>query len=187
MRLGRRLAPIVAAALLTGCGGEASPESAPQTTYDYVTAVRPLAYENAHAACSGHSLTSLAYEYGTTGSTFAAAGRSWARRNQPDVRLRDVSSRGCRDGLRETSARPVQIDPPGLTADEIEIYLVAYSTCRGLTVAELVEEYRLAPDVLTVEEAVTAVVRRTYAEPYRDVAGAACLAAIRGEPPRYGS
>ena len=136
------------------------PGSRAGTTYDYVTAVRPLAYDNARAACRGHSLTSLAYEYATSGRTFTTAARSWARRNQPDVRLRDVSYRGCRDGLRETASRPVLIDKPPLSSDEIEIYLLEYSTCLGLTLAELVQDYGLDPSGLTLEQAVREVVRR---------------------------
>jgi hypothetical protein len=188
MCLDRRIGAIAVVALtLAGCGGGATPDAGPRTTYDYVTAVRPLAYENAHAACRGHSLTSLTYEYGTKGSTFTAAARSWARRNQPDTRLREVSYRGCRDGLRETAERPVLVTPPALTADEIDVYVVAYATCLGLTVAELVQEYGLDAQGLTVEQAVRAVVRKTYGWQYRDPAYDACLAAIRGEPPRYGS
>ena len=187
MRVDRRFGSVVAAVLLAGCGGGATSDAGAPTAYDYVTAVRPLAYENARAACSGHSLGSLAYEYGTAGSTFAAAARSWSRRNQPDVRLRDVSFRGCRDALRETATRPVQIEAPGLTAEEIQIYLVAFSTCRSLTRADLVREYGLAADGLTVEKVVRAAVRKTYAQEYRAVAYDACLAAIRREPPRYGS
>ena len=187
MWLDRPAVLVVAALALTGCGGGADPESRPGTTYDYVTAVRPLAYDNARAACRGHSLTSLAYEYATSGRTFTTAARSWARRNQPDVRLRDVSYRGCRDGLRETASRPVLIDTPPLSSDEIEVYLLEYSTCLGLTLAELVQDYGLDPSGLTLEQAVREVVRRSYDEGYRGAAFDACLAAIRGEPPRYGS
>ena len=185
MCLDRRIGPFVLVALaLVGCGGGATPAAERQPTYDYVTAVRPLAYDNAYAACNGHSLTSLAYEYGSSGSNVAAAARSWARRNQPDLRLRAVSYRGCRDGLRETRLS-IPGDPP-LTADEIEIYVLEYATCLGLTVADLVQEFGIDPG-LTVEQAVLAVVRRSYEEGYREVAYGACLAAIRGEPPRYGS
>jgi hypothetical protein len=79
------------------------------------------------------------------------------------------------------------VTPPALTADEIDVYVVAYATCLGLTVAELVQEYGLDAQGLTVEQAVRAVVRKTYGWQYRDPAYDACLAAIRGEPPRYGS
>ncbi len=186
MCLDRRIGLVLLAVLtLVGCGGGEAPDAGPQTTYDYVAAVRPLAYDNARAACGGHSLTSLAYEFGTTGSTPEAAARSWARRNQPDVRLRETSFQGCRDGLWRTSHQHEQ-EPP-LSADEIEIYVLEYSTCLGLTVAQLVQEYGLDPRGLTVEEAVRAVVRKTYARAYREVAFDACLAAIHGEPPRYGS
>ena len=187
MWLDRPAALVVAALALAGCGGSSDPEAGPSTTYDYVTAVRPLAYDNARAACRGHSLTSLAYEYATRGRTFASAARSWARRNQPDVRLRDVSYLGCRDGLSETASRPVLIDAPPLTSEEIEIYMLEYSMCLGLTLAELVQDYGLDPQGLTLEEAVREVVRRSYEEGYRQAAFDACLAAIRGEPPRYGS
>ena len=77
--------------------------------------------------------------------------------------------------------------PPPLTAAEIDVYVLEYSTCFGLTVADLVQEFGLDPSSLTVEEAVRAVVRKTFAKTYRDVASDACLAAIHGEPPRYGS
>jgi hypothetical protein len=177
----------VAALAIAGCGGARDPEVGPATTYDYLTAVRPLAYDNARAACRGHSLASLAYEYGSKGSTFATAARSWAVRNQPDVRLRDVSFRGCRGGLRETASRPVLIDKPPPTDDEIDVYIAEYATCLGLTLAELVQDYGLDPQGLTLEEAVREVVRRSYEQGYRTIAFEACLAAIRGEPPRYGS
>jgi hypothetical protein len=188
MCLDRRIGVLAFAVLtLAGCGGGAAPEGGPGTTYDYVTAVRPLVYQNARAACSGHSLTSLAYEYGTNGPTVVAAARSWARLNQPDVRLRDVSYRGCLDGLGEAPTSPAQLAAPPLTAAEIDVYVLEYSTCFGLTVADLVQEFGLDPSSLTVEEAVHAVVRKTFAKAYRDVASDACLAAIHGEPPRYGS
>lgn len=186
MWLERRLGPAAVAVLvLAGCGG-GTRDSEPGTTYEYVVAVRPLAYENAREACRGHSLTSLAFEYGTTGATRVDAARSWARRNQRDARLREVSYRGCRDGLRETAEQPVLVERPPLTDDEVEVYVLEYSTCRSLTLAELVRDLGVDARGLTVEEAVRAVVRRSYDERYRDVAFGACLAAIRGEPPRYG-
>ena len=189
MCLDRRIGLLFLAALtLAGCGGQAAADAEPRATYDYVASVRPLAYENARAACAGHSFTSLAYEYGTNGSTVRAAARSWARRNQPDARLRDVSYRGCRDGL--CSARPARARRgrlPTLAPDEIEIYVLEYSICLGLTVADLVQEYALDPSGLTVEQAVRAVVRQSFRAEYRGVAFDACLAAIHGEPPRYGS
>ncbi len=189
MRLDRWIAlpALLAALLVAGCGSGVDRAAQPQTTYDYVTAVRPLAYENAHAACSGHSLASLAYEYGTSGSTFENAARDWAHRNQPDVRVRREAFLGCRDALRETARRPVQIARPSLTQEEIEIYILQYSTCVGLTVADLATEYGLDIRGLTVAQAVLAVVRKTYGPAYRQVAYGACLAAVRGEPPRYGS
>lgn len=185
--LDRRIGLLILAALtLAGCGGQATPEAGPRSSYDYIASVRPLAYDNARAACTGHSFTSLAYEFGTNGSTIGAAARSWARRNQPDIRLRDISYRGCRDGLRSASgARPAQVSP--LTPAEVQIYVLEYSTCLGLTVADLVQDYALDPSGLTVEEAVLEVVRQSFDRRYRDVAFDACLAAIRGEPPSYGS
>jgi hypothetical protein len=100
MHLDRRSrASLLAALILAGCS--AGPDSTPERTgaLDYVSMVRPLAYDNAHAACSGHSLTSLAYEFGVSGSTIPAAARNWVRRNQRDVRVRDAAYRGCRDAL----------------------------------------------------------------------------------------
>ena len=188
MCLDRRIGLVFLAALtLAGCGGQ-SASDAERSTYDYLAAVRPLAYENARAACAGHSFTSLAYEYDTNGSTVETAARSWARLNQPDARLRDVSYRGCRDGLRVSPAdASAARTPPTLAPDEIEIYVLEYSVCLGLTVADLVQEYGLDPSGLTVEEAVREVVRQSFVTAYRGVAFDACLAAIRGEPPRYGS
>ena len=188
MCLDRRIGLLFLAALtLAGCGGQSAAD-ADRPTYDYLASVRPLAYENARAACAGHSFTSLAYEYGTNGSTVRAAARSWARRNQPDVRLRDVSYRGCRDGLRlSPSDASAARTPPTLAPDEVEVYVLEYSVCLGLTVADLVQEYALDPSGLTVEEAVRAVVSQSFRRAYRGVAFDACLAAIRGEPPRYGS
>jgi hypothetical protein len=172
---------------LAACGGGATGDAEQSRTYEYVAAVRPLAYDNAHEACSGHSLTSLRYEYGAVGSTFKAAARDWARRNQRDERLRDVSYRGCLDALRETEDRPVQIKPPALTEDEIDVYITEYSTCLDLTVADLANEYGLDLRGMTLAEAVLAAVRKTYGPAYQEVAYEACLAAVRGEPPRYGS
>ena len=142
MCLDRRIGLVFLAALtLAGCGGQ-SASDAERSTYDYLAAVRPLAYENARAACAGHSFTSLAYEYDTNGSTVETAARSWARLNQPDARLRDVSYRGCRDGLRVSPAdASAARTPPTLAPDEIEIYVLEYSVCLGLTVADLVQEY----------------------------------------------
>jgi hypothetical protein len=185
--LDRRIGLLLLAALtLAGCGGQATPEAGPRSSHDYIASVRPLAYDNARAACAGHSFTSLAYEFGTNGSTIGAAASSWARRNQPDVRLRDVSYRGCRDGLRTApGARAAETSP--LTPAEVQIYVLEYSTCLGLTVADLVQDYALDPSGLTVEAAVLEVVRQSFDRRYRDVAFAACLAAIRGEPPSYGA
>ncbi len=188
MRLDRGIGLLVLAVLsLVGCGGGATPEAGPRTTYDYITAVRPLAYENAHAACNGHSLTSLAYEYGTSGRTIVAAASNWARQNQPDLRLRTVTFRGCRDGLRETTPGPMPVRAPPLTEPQIEIYVVEYATCLGLTIADLVQDYGLDPSGLTLHQAVQEVVRASFGRAYREVAFDACLAAIHGEPPRYGS
>ena len=172
---------------LAGCGGGATGDADQSRTYDYVAAVRPLAYDNAHDACGGHSLTSLRYEYGAVGASFRAAARDWASRNQPDERLRAVSYRGCLDALLETEERPVQIEPPALTEDEIDVYIAEYSTCLDLTVADLAKEYGLDLRGMTLAEAVLAAVRRTYGPAYQAVAYEACLAAVRGEPPRYGS
>ena len=185
MCLDRRIGLVFLAALtLAGCGGQSATD-AERPTYDYLAAVRPLAYENARTACAGHSFTSLAYEYETNGGTVGAAARSWARSNQPDLRLRDVSYRGCRDGLQ--TGEPAAGQTARLTTEEIEIYVVAYSTCRGLTVADLVQEYGLDTGSLTVEEAVRAMVRKTYVARYRATAYGACVAALHGEAPRYGS
>ena len=104
MRLDRKLGPTVVAALvLAGCSASAETEPAPTSTIDYVAAVRPLAYDNAHAACHGHNLTSIAYEFDISGHTVVAVARAWARRNQRDVRMRGAAFRGCRDALRETA------------------------------------------------------------------------------------
>jgi hypothetical protein len=189
MRLARAIGLLLTAAtaVVAGCGGGGSDASETRRTYDYVAAVRPLAYENAHRACSGHSSTSLAFEYAISGSTRAALARAWAMRNQLDARLRGESYRGCRDGLRETAARPGVIERPALTSDEIDAYMAAYATCTGLTVAEVAREYDVDVAGLTVAQAIRAMVRRSYGPAYRDIAENACLAAVRGEPPRYGS
>jgi len=176
-----------AALVLAGCGGGAPVDAEPQTTYEYVAAVRPLAYDNAHGACSGHSLTSLAYEYGVAGTTFSQAAREWARQNQLDGRLREVSYRGCLDGLLKTAKLPVQIEPADLTDDEIAVYISQYSTCRGLTVGEVAKEYGFDVGDMTAAEAILAAVRRSIGPTYRQIAYEACLAAVRGEAPRYGS
>ena len=94
---------LLVALIVAGCS--AGTDSTPRRTgtLDYVSSVRPLAYDNAYAACSGHSLTSLAYEFGVSGSTIPAAARSWVRKNQRDVRVRDAAYRGCRDALWEAA------------------------------------------------------------------------------------
>lgn len=188
MRLERRIGLFVWAALaLAGCGvGGGSGDAEPRPRYEYVAAVRPLAYANAHEACAGHSLTSLAYEYGVGGTTLSRAARDWARRNQRDDRLREASYRGCLDALVQTARMPVWIDPADLTDDEIAVYIGEYSTCRGQTVAEIAKEFGVDARGLTPADVVWAAVRRSYGEAYRRVAYEACLAAVRGEAPRYG-
>jgi len=101
MRLDRRieLILVVVAWIVAGCTAGSGGEAPSTPTLDYVSAVRPLAYDNAYAACSGHSLTSLAYEFDVSAATVAAAARNWAQRTQRDARMRHAAYRGCRDAL----------------------------------------------------------------------------------------
>ena len=80
MWLDRRIGVLAFAVLtLAGCGGGAAPEGGPGTTYDYVDRGAPARVPERALGMRGHSLTSLAYEYGTNGPTVVAAARSWAR------------------------------------------------------------------------------------------------------------
>jgi len=105
MRLDRRIELMAAFVvwIAAGCAGESDDAARPASTIDYVSAVRPLAYDNAYAACSGHSLTTLAYEFDVSGVSVAAAARSWARRNQRDARMRPAAYLGCRDALSKSA------------------------------------------------------------------------------------
>jgi len=202
------IVPLLAVLLLSGCGGRAGDDAesaasngtigtqvdtgfVERVLKNELAASRSAAYEAGFEACFAESPSTLAESYAFTGTTAGAAAAAYAREEVSDRRLRDAAYQGCRDGLQslaeidDVPAPEPELEADSLSSEQINVYQVEYSTCLGITPAEIAKEYGMDITGMTEAEVVLAMTRETYRPEFQQVAYEACLAAISGEPSRF--